>query len=201
MARPKKTITVQAEPVQTSSSETQLPVFTPEEIQAVLALRAGAGNPTQAEGSGSDNSKYGLNELAQALMQALNAVKPVEKKNVMTRKKRNPWMPTDGSPKILEFKRPMYQHGLEIDPKYTKNETCKLLGQIKPGTYCDKLVTVRKRKNGGYDIDYSIRTAAQRLKLTPYTSGKGLDGLLERIILERANPKLYRQAGDDDDDD
>ena len=191
--------------VQATEPTTNQPTLSPDEINAILALRAQVSNPpnspAQAEGSGgNDTSKYGLNELAQALMQALNAVKPVEKKNVMTRKKANPWMPTDGSPKILAFKRPMYQHGLEIDPKYTRNETCKLLDQIKLGTYCDRLVTVRKRKNGGYDIDYSIRTPAQRLKLVPYMGGRGLDGLLERLIAERADPKKYRLPDADDDD-
>ncbi|MGE3341496.1 MAG: hypothetical protein AB7J46_06405 [Candidatus Altimarinota bacterium] len=199
MARPKKVTVVEGNsPI---ISETVAPPalqLSPEEAQAIMAMRSKLASG-DAQGSGSAQ-QYGLSELAEALMQALNAVKPTEKKTIITRKKRNPWMPTDGSPKILQFKRPMFHHGLEIDPRFTKNETCKLLDQIKPGTYCDKLVRVSKRKNGGYDIDYSIKTAAQRLKIVPYTAGRGFDGLLERIIAERADPKKYRQAGDDDDE-
>lgn len=176
--------------------------LSPKEIQAILSAREQLAAPKVTKDNGADSSgKYGLNELADALMQALNAVKPTEKKSIMTRKKINPWTPKDGSPKIMEFRRAMFHHGIPIEPKFTHNEACLLLDKIRPGTYCDKLVKVKKRKDGGLDIDYLIRTNSQRLKVLPYTGGKGFTGLLERIIAERADPKKYAQAGALDDDD
>ena len=174
--------------------------LSPEEVQAILSARERLASPQSTAGDPNDSGKYGLNQLADALMQALNAVKPIEKKTIMTRKKLNPWTPKDGAPKIMEFRRPMYHHGIPIEPKFTYNEVCVLLDKIRVGTYCDKLVKVSKRKDGGLDIDYPIRTASQRLKVLPYTGGKGFLGLLERIIAERADPKKYAQPGQLDDE-
>ena len=202
MPRTKKTQTTKMETATVvATQETPQIQLSPEEVKAILSAREKMAANSPTDNTTTDNSqKYGLNQLADALMQALNAVKPIEKKNIMTRKKMNPWTPKDGSPKILEFKRPMYHHGIPIEPKFTYNEVCVLLNKVKPGTYCDKLVRVSKRKDGGLDIDYPIRTAAQRLKVLPYTSGKGFLGLIERLIAERADPKKYAQSSEEDDD-
>ena len=206
MPKAKKVQTVEPEIFVSKESTEHLPKtevveqiqLSPEEIQAILTTRERLTNPTPV--ASSEPEKFALSQLADAFMQAMNAVKPVEKKTIMTRKKLNPWTPKDGSAKILEFRRPMYHHGIPIEAKFTYNEACQLLDKIKVGTYCDKLVTVRKRKDGGLDIDYPIRTAAQRLKVLPYTAGRGFLGLLERIIAERADPKKYYTGSPDEDD-
>ncbi len=135
-------------------------------------------------------------ELADALVAAIQATKPVEKKTVFTRVKNTPWTPKDGSPRA-KLKRKMYQHGLPITTRVT-NEEIELLNKLKPGRYCDGNVTVTKRKDKGLDIDYKIRTAAQRLKLVNLVGHRNFKELLERIVLEQANPKKYDTDEDDD---
>ena len=168
--------------------------LTPEEMELILSHRDKVNHPT------STISSSGVSELAQALVTAINITKPVEKKTIMNRKKQNPWMPKDGSPKIMTFKRPMYHHGIEIVAKHTKNEWCELLEQIRPGKYCSGLITVRKRKDNGYDIDYPIRTQSQRLKVISAYGGGDFGCMLKRLIEERSDPKKYAKPEDDDND-
>ena len=186
--------------VPTAEVASTQPVLSPEEIAAVLALRSQTATAV-VQSNGSAEAKLTVDQLAEAMGRALVSIKPFEKKTIITRKKMNPWMPTDGSPKILTLKRPMYQHGVEIDPKFTKNETCLLLDKIRSGKYCGGFITVTKRKNGGLDIDYPIRTAAQRLKLSSQFGITSFHGLLQRLLDERADPAKYKQAGDDELDD
>ena len=164
--RPRK---VQAtEPVDTTPELS----LTPEEIKAILAIRE-RGFPSNdeveevvtAKSDGVDAQTAQIKLLEDALTQALKSAQPEQKKTIFNRVKRNPWTPTDGSPKILQFKRKMYHHGIEINPKRVTNENCLLLDKIKPGIYCSGYVRVTKRKDGGLDIDYPIRTSSQRLKI------------------------------------
>ena len=173
--------------------------LTQEEIDAILAAREAKLNPAPVSATPTISSS-GVSELAQALVTAINITKPVEKKTIMNRKKQNPWMPKDGSPKIMTFKRPMYHHGIEIVAKHTKNEWCELLEQIRPGKYCSGLITVRKRKDNGYDIDYPIRTQSQRLKVISAYGGGDFGCMLKRLIEERGDPKKYAKPEDEDND-
>lgn len=198
MARPRK---VQAtEPTETSPTLE----LTPDEIRAILAIRERQAAGLEAEHLPEPKgppvvSDASIALLAGALGEALKAAQPVQKKNVVTRKKVNPWMPTDGSPKIMKFKRPMYHHGIPIDPRRTYNENCVLLDKIKPGTYLNGHVKVLKRKDNGYDIEYPIRTAAQRLKLINQFGITDFNSLLRRILDERADPRKYAQPEDQED--
>ena len=141
-----------------------------------------------------EEPKVGLTELAQALGQAIELTKPTQKKTPFTRKKGTPWTPKDGSPK-LKLKRKFYHHGLEVETKLS-NEEISLLNKIKPGLYCDGWVKVVKRRDKGYNIDYNIRTAAQRLKLVNQFGIRTFTELLQRIIDEGANPALYKAPED-----
>ena len=177
--------------------------LTPEEILAIKAIRQ-----RQAEGVPEEvipqaapvqSQAIGIDVLAAALTQALKAAQPESKKTVVTRRKLNAWTPKDGSPKILKFKRPMYHHGIPLNPKTTLNENCLLLDKLKPGVYCSGHVRVTKRKDNGLDIDYPIRTAAQRLKLINQFGITNFNSLLQRLIDERSDPRKYAQPEDLDD--
>ena len=136
----------------------------------------------------------GINELAKALVQAIEITKPVAKKTTTTRKKGTPWTPKDGSPK-LKLKRKSYHHGLLMENRLS-NDEISLLNKIKPGTYCDGWVQVIKRKDKGINIDYPIKTSSQRLKLVNQFGIRNFKELLERIIDEQSNPTLYKVPED-----
>lgn len=129
----------------------------------------------------------GLSELAAALVTAINQTKPIEKKNEFNRKVNTPWTPKDGSAK-LKLKRKAYQHGRLINEATCSNEEIALFNKIRPGRYCDGHVTVTRRKDRGIDIDYPIKTAAQRLKLVNQFGVRNFKELLERVILEAEAP-------------
>ena len=135
-------------------------------------------------------------ELVAALVQAINATKPVEKKNPVNRKVNTPWTPKDGSPK-LKLKRQMYQHSILLDPDMLTNRQIELLNKVKPGTFLDGYVTIRRRRDKGIDIDYKIKTAAQRLRLVNQFGIRDFDELLERCIDEAANPKKFADPEDE----
>jgi hypothetical protein len=143
----------------------------------------------------------GLSELAQALVAAIEATKGPQKKSVFTRKKGTPWTPPPGVAR-LKPKRKMFHHGMLIaDPSdpltYTRlsNDEIELLNQIKLGSYCSGWVKVYRRKDRGVDIEYPIRTAAQRLKLVNEFGIRNFRELLENIIREGNAPK---KTEDDD---
>lgn len=103
-------------------------------------------------------------DLVNALVQAIQLTKPIEKKTYSTRKPASPWDPKDGSKK-LKLTRKMYQHGIAIDPDFIDNATIQSLNQLKVGRYLGDWIKVYKRKDQGIDIDYPVKTAAQRMKL------------------------------------
>lgn len=174
---PKKTPT-------TDNLETPLTVeVSPEELQALLAARSGSvSTAPKAE------QTVGTSQLAEALVQAINAAKPAEKKNPFNRKVQTPWTPKDGSKK-LKLKRKTYHHGLLLDEDILSNDEIDRLNKIRPGRYCDGYVTVYRRKDRGIDIDYSVKTAAQRLRLVNQFGIRNLVELCERFIMEAAQPK------------
>ena len=127
------------------------------------------------------------NELVNALVTAIEATKPQQKKTVTTRKRQTPWTPQEGEPQ-LKLKRKMYHHGLLIGSRIS-NEEIALLNKVRPGLYCDGHVVVRRRKDKGVDIDYPIRTAAQKLKLVNMFGIRNFKELLEYIVREAEAPK------------
>ena len=129
----------------------------------------------------------GTSELAQALVQAINAAKPVEKKTFATRKSITPWTPKDDSPR-LKLKRAAFQHGMEVDPEKLSNEEIALYNKLRPGRFLDGHVVVTRRRDRGIDIDYPVKTASQRLKLVSQFGIRNLAELLERCVSESANP-------------
>lgn len=133
--------------------------------------------------------------LANALITAINATKPPEKKNVFSRPRRQPWDPKPGEAKEV-MRRKMYQHGIPIS-KVT-NEHIRLLNQLKVGEYCDGWVKVRRRKDQGIDIDYPVKNVPQRLKLVNTYGIRSFTELLQRIIEEGKDPSKYRKPEDED---
>jgi len=128
-------------------------------------------------------------DLVSALVTAINSTKPVTKKTPFNRTKGTPWTPKDGSPK-LKLRRTMYHHGIPIGSRVS-NEEIELMNKIKPGRYCDNHVVVVKRRDKGIDIDYPVKTAAQRLKLVNQFGLRNFKELLERIVEEGSNPTKY----------
>lgn len=152
----------------------------------------------QAQQIVATSSPSSIQDLVNALVQAINQTKPVEKRNALNRKPGDPWQPKDGSKK-LKLKRKIYQHAIPIDPDMETNETIELLNQLKPGSYCDGWVSVKRRRDKGIDIDYPIKTASQRLKLV---SGFGITNfhtLVQRLVDEGNSPKAYKVPEDQED--
>lgn len=162
------------------------------EMDAILAAR-------EKLATSKNEPNVGISELAQALITAIEATRPPAKKNPFNRKKGDPWQNKDGSPKSV-LRRKMYQHGMELDAAQLFSEQIDLLNKIKPGRYCDGYVHVIKRKDGGLDVDYPIKTAAQRLKLVNNFGITSFTDLLKRILDEKAEPTKYRHTNDEDDD-
>lgn len=133
--------------------------------------------------------QVGATALAQALVAAINATKAPEKKNAFNRKVNTPWTPKDGSPK-LKLERKMYQHGILIDPDMCTNKRIELLNKVQPGLYFDGFVKVHKRRDFGIDIDYPIKTPAQRLRLVNQFGIRNFDELLEQCIEQKKNRKV-----------
>jgi hypothetical protein len=128
--------------------------------------------------------------LVSALVQAIEATKPVQKKNASNRKIVTPWTPKDGSPK-LKLKRKMFQHGLAIDPDMIYNEDIEALNQLKPGRFLDGWVSIVRRRDKGIDIVYPMKTASQRLKLVNQFGIRNFRELILRCVEEANNPVKY----------
>lgn len=136
-------------------------------------------------------SSEAAKELAAALVQAIELTRPTPKKNPFNRKVGTPWTPKDGSAKI-KLRRKVFQHGMPVENDITTNEDITLMNRLRPGTFLDGHVRVLRRKDRGLDIDYPIRTAAQRLKLSSNFGITSFRALLERLVEEGENPQLYK---------
>lgn len=135
--------------------------------------------------------------LAQALIAAMEAVKPVIKKTPFNRTKNTPWTPKDGSVR-LKLKRKSYHHGIQLTTRIT-NKEIELLNKIRPGIFCNGHIKVIRRKDRGVDIDYPVKTAAQRLKLVNQFGIRNFQELLERLVLEAENPVKFKEPDELDD--
>ena len=199
MARPRKNpVAVVADVAPSLFVETPF-ALSEEEREAILAIRS---SRTAQAAAPSADPAIPVGDLAKALIQAIEATRPPEKKTTANRKKGNPWLPKDGSPK-LKMKRTYYQHGMEIDPDTVPNEVIERLNKMKPGTYCGGWVKVKKTQSGGLNIDYPIRTSAQRLKLNDFYAGypgeTGFSRFLARLLDEKTDPAKYRDPSEDED--
>jgi hypothetical protein len=163
---------------------------TEEELAALEAMRGGKAEEAAPQITEAQQA------LADAFVNAIERTKPVEKKTSANRKKRTPWTPKDGTPK-LKMKRVFYHHGIPLGENVS-NEEIALLNQLKPGHYCEGFVRVTLRKDRGIDVDHPVRTASQRLKLVNTYGIRSFGELLQRIIDERANPSKYRKPEDQD---
>lgn len=129
------------------------------------------------------------NEIAAALVQAIELTRPVEKKNAFNRKINTPWTPKEGSVKH-KLKRPFYQHGIQVDPDTLSNDEIDMINQLRPGLFLDGHVKVNRRKDRGIDIDYPVRTAAVRLKLINQFGVRNLTDLCRLCVEESKRPKV-----------
>lgn len=166
--------------------------LTPEEAEAIQQLRAG----TKSAETSSEAS-VGTKQLADALVQAIQATKPVEKKNPFNRKVNTPWTPKDGSKK-LKLKRKVYHHGLLLDEDILSNAEIEGLNKVRPGRYCDNFVTVYRRKDRGIDIDYPVKTPSQKLRLINQFGIRNLAELCQYLIAEAERPKRDDSMPDED---
>lgn len=173
---------------------------TEEELAALKALREGIAAKAEEVPATTapipDSVVAAQKALADAFVEAIERTKPKAKRTIIDRVPKTPWSPAEGSPRS-KMKRKFYQHGLIIDSRVS-NEEIDLLNKLKPGRYCDGHVIVTLRKDRGIDIDYPVRTAAQRLKLVNGYKVTSFKSLLERIVDEKANPAKYRSAVDKD---
>lgn len=195
----KKTVQVPDTVADVKGSEEAV-VLSREELDALMAFRQARVAGESVENSvPANNENISLDALVEAFTRAFNATKTPEKKTVSTRKKGSPWDNPDGSPKP-QMKRAFFQHGVEIQPNIVSAAEINLLNQIKPGLYCGGFVRVMKRKDRGYDIDYPIRTSAQRLRLSNQFGIVSLQQLLQRIVDEMNNPARFKGPDEGDDD-
>ena len=162
--------------------------LTPEEIAAVIEARKVTGTPAP--------SVSAHQELANALITAIEATRPPAKKTTANRVRGGPWEPKDGTKKP-KLKRKMFQHGIDLSESTLSSEEINLLNKIKPGSYLGGFVRVIKRKDRSLDVDYPVRTASQRLRLVNNWGIRSFSELLQRLIDEAAKPK---SINDDDDE-
>lgn len=169
-----------------------------DELAAIRELRRQKGEEVAA--TPEEEQKAVITEsqqaLADAFVQAIERTKSPEKKTVFNRKKKTPWTPKEGEPR-LKLRRKMYHHGIIIGERVT-NEDIDLLNKIKPGRYCDGWVSVNVRKDRGLDIDYAVRTNSQRLRLVNQYGIRSFTELLQRLVDEAKNPTKYRKPEDSD---
>lgn len=162
--------------------------LTPEETQAILAARQrqAGGEPSVA-----------INDLAQALVLAINQTKPKDKIKPYQRKKICKRCGKDHR-ENTPLKRSWFQHGgIELNPLNYCEETIALLNQVKPGSYVGGLIQVRKRRDRAYDIAWPVRTNAQRLRVIN-EAGATFEAILKRCIEEANDPRRFRGPDDDD---
>lgn len=167
--------------------------LTSAETQAILKSRELT--PPAADQTTTQSS---VDVLAAALIKAINITKPKEKINPANRVPRTAWSPPPGVAKA-KLKRKSYQHGIPIDPDMITNEEINLLNQLKPGLYCDGWVKVIRRRDRGINVEYPVKTAAQRLRLTSQFGVRNLKELLELLIYQAANPKTREEVDADGD--
>lgn len=99
-----------------------------------------------------------------------------------------PWNPT-GKPYRDTLKRKTFVNDFQIRELTHSEEEIRLLNLVKPGRYNKRKWLVREEDSGeaghSLHIYFPNRTQAQRIELTAEHKGRGLVGLLERILAEQ----------------
>lgn len=178
------------------ATPTDLPVMevtetftlTPAEMEAIKAIRAQKDTPKPSV------ETQALSDIAKAIATAIESTRPPTKKNVFTRRAGDPWRAKTGEVKP-KLKRIWLQHGREINPDQLYPDEIELLNQAKPGTYCKGLVNIYKRKDRSYDITWSVRTSAQRLRVMN-EAGTTLAAIVQRCIAEYQDPAKFKGPDD-----
>jgi hypothetical protein len=127
--------------------------------------------------------------LAQAIVAATEAVNGPRKKTIAQKKPSTPWSakPGEAKPKL---KRLMSHHGHLFNQDNLSPAEITALNRItKPGKYLDGFVEVRLRKDRGLDIDYPVKTAAQKVKLMTEYGVSTMEQLANRIADEADQAK------------
>ena len=99
-----------------------------------------------------------------------------------------PWNPS-GKPYRDTLQRKTFVNDFQIREITHSEEEIRLLNQVRPGRYNNRKWLVREEDSG--EVGHSIhlyfpnRTQAQRIELTAEHKGRGLVGLLERIVAEQ----------------
>lgn len=137
------------------------------------------------------------NALAQAIITATEAAQGPRKKTIVTRKSKGPWTNKDGSAKP-RLKRRMYQHGVEMHADNLSSAEIDALNKLRPGSFCDGFITVVRRKDKGLNLDYPIKTSAQRLKLLNDYGLNSLVKICEQCVYEYEHPKVVNADLDED---
>lgn len=164
--------------------------LTPEELEAIKALRSGP--PATAQPG------VTYNDMA-ALIAAIRAGQPKQKVNAYQRKKVCRSCGQEHKHNT-PLKRVWYQHGaFELTKLDFCNDVIELMNQVKPGVYCKGLVRVNKRKDRAYDITWNVSTVAQRLRVTN-EAGDTFAKILQRCIDEANDPARFKGPDDGDDD-
>lgn len=109
----------------------------------------------------------------------------------------SPWNP-EGKMVRLSAKRPMYQHGIPLNPLTLTERTIDLFNQIKPGRYFGRKIEVQRFQDGGVNLQWSGKQLDQRIEF--YSQFKHIDEILQAIIIEREQKEARRKAGEFDAD-
>lgn len=138
-----------------------------------------------------------LADSTRAQADAASAAAKIVKKTTLNRKHNSPFDPKDGKAKA-RFKRKTYLHSLALDEKFHTNDEIEAANKLRPGSYCDGLIRVTRRKDKGIDIDWPVKTAAQRLRLATQYGLTTFKDICERCITEAAQPKRSSALDDDE---
>ena len=103
-----------------------------------------------ADQSSNETQNTAASEIARAIIQATEAVNGPRKKTTITRKHGGPFAAKEGTVKP-KLKRKTYEHGIEVRPATCTPEEIIALNTLRPGKYCDGIVTVTRRKDKGID--------------------------------------------------
>lgn len=130
-----------------------------------------------------NEQSVGVNDLAAALVQAINLTKPKAKKAPgVDYDPKNPWSPKPGEPRA-KMKRKAYIHGIAQGDQWP-NSTIELFNQIRPGTYINGLVKITRRRDKGINLDWAFKSPEQRLRLLMAGGFTSLDQILQACLTE-----------------
>lgn len=104
-----------------------------------------------------------------------------------------PWNPT-GEKYARLLKRPVFLNGHRVSEVYLSQDTIDLFNQVRPGRYHDRRWTVTEQDGGVEGSALYIWLQNSRLEDRMYntqmSAGRGIDGILEKIIAEQNAVRL-----------